>query len=261
MLYNHLSENAGRRIFACNYNQHIYTEHPDRVLHHHDLIYIREGDWRIVQDETEYAVTAGDVILLQGGHHHYGIAPCDSIVKTIFLEFAVCEEDALSEDPVNPDGYCFPVVVHCQNIPGIRNYLESAVASFWAQSAYSQRKTPYWLEMILCELSGAVERKDILTEQVMQTIKKTPGRFLSNQELAEMLHCSVRTLSSHFQKSTGESIHAWQLKLKCQMAEELMHREPQITLKEIAANYGFYDEYHFGKSYKKIMGHSPKHAR
>ena len=261
MLYNHLIENAGRHIIACNYNQHIYTEHPDRVLYHHDLIYIREGDWRIVQDETEYAVTAGDVILLQGGHHHYGVAPCESIVKTIFIEFSSCDGDCLLENTAVSDGYHFPVVVHCQNIPGIRNYLESAVASFWAQSTYAQRKTPFWLEMILCELSGAVERKDILTEQIMQTIKKTPGRFLSNQELAEMYHCSVRTLSSHFQKSTGESIHAWQLKLKCQMAEELMHREPQITLKEIATNYGFYDEYHFGKSYKKIMGRSPKHAR
>ncbi len=261
MLFNHLAGNAGRHITTCNYNQHIRSEHPDRVLDRHDLIYIREGEWRIVQDETEYAVSAGDVILLQGGHHHYGIAPCESIVKTIFLEFSVCDGDSLSEEQHGTDGYCFPVVVHCQNILAVRNYLESAVVSFWAENTYAHRKALFWLEMILCELSGAAQRKDMLTEQIMQTIKKTPGRFLSNQELAEMLHCSVRTLSSHFQKSTGESIHAWQLKLKCQMAEELMYREPQITLKELAANYGFYDEYHFGKSYKKIMGHSPKHAR
>ena len=32
----------------------------------------------------------------------------------------------------------------------------------------------------------------------------------------------------------------------------------EITLKEIAANYGFCDEYHFGKCYKKVFGHSPK---
>ena len=40
-----------------------------------------------------------------------------------------------------------------------------------------------------------------------------------------------------------------------------MRREPHTTLKELAANYGFYDEYHFGKCYKKVMGHSPKRTK
>ena len=108
---------------------------------------------------------------------------------------------------------------------------------------------------------AVIGNANAVSELIDDRDTKTPGRFLSNQELAEMHHCSVRTLSSHFQKSTGESIHAWQLKLKCQMAEELIRFDPSLTLKEIAATYGFYDEYHFGKCYKKVMGHSPKRAK
>jgi len=68
-------------------------------------------------------------------------------------------------------------------------------------------------------------------------------------------------LMTKFKEGTGETIHLWQMKLKCQMAQELMRNEPDVTLKEIAAIYGFYDEYHFGKCYKKTMGYSPKRGK
>ncbi len=45
------------------------------------------------------------------------------------------------------------------------------------------------------------------------------------------------------------------------MADELMQSEPTITLREIAATYGFCDEYHFGKCFKKMLGRSPKRSR
>lgn len=51
------------------------------------------------------------------------------------------------------------------------------------------------------------------------------------------------------------------MELKCRMADELMQHEPTLTLKEVAATYGFYDEYHFGKCFKKIMGRSPKRSK
>ena len=46
---------------------------------------------------------------------------------------------------------------------------------------------------------------------------------------------------------TGQSLHPWQPKAKCPMAHELMVYDPSLTLKEVAAAYGFYDENHFSK--------------
>lgn len=92
-------------------------------------------------------------------------------------------------------------------------------------------------------------------------IRKTPDRVLTNGELAAKCCCSVRTLSAKFKEATGESLHAWQVKIKCEMAAELMRTEPTLTLKEIASTYGFCDEYHFGKCYKKRFGCSPKRRK
>ena len=78
------------------------------------------------------------------------------------------------------------------------------------------------------------------------------------KEFAEKHHCSVRTISSKFKENTGYSLHLWQMQQKCRMADELMKYDSTLTLKELAATFGFYDEYHFSKSFKKIMGRSPK---
>jgi len=51
------------------------------------------------------------------------------------------------------------------------------------------------------------------------------------------------------------------IKTKMSDGRDLILQDPSITLKEIAATYGFYDEYHFSKSYKKIMGYPPKQTK
>ena len=72
MLYNLLNSEVRRSIETCNFNRHIGDTHPDRIMEWHDLIYIRSGSWSISQDGYNYALSAGDIILLQAGHHHYG---------------------------------------------------------------------------------------------------------------------------------------------------------------------------------------------
>ena len=40
--------------------------------------------------------------------------------------------------------------------------------------------------------------------------------------------------------------------------EVVMKTDASLTLKEVAVTFGFYDEYHFGKCFKKHFGYSPK---
>lgn len=265
MLYNFLENTAKREISSCNFNQHIKTAHPDRVIEEHDLIYIKEGCWHIAQDGTEYQLKPGDVILLQGGHHHYGTIPCESTVKTCFIHFGKHETDALSTNSEFTDGFwVFPIVSQCKNNPAVEHYFNRIIYSYWSDGEYARKKAAAYLDLLLCEISGikgSESKHYSIVEDIKLQFKKTPHRFIGNEELAQKYCCSVRTISSKFKASTGMSLHAWQMKLKCQMAEELIRYDPSVTLKEIAANYGFYDEYHFGKCFKKIMGHSPKNTK
>ena len=45
--------------------------------------------------------------------------------------------------------------------------------------------------------------------------------------------------------------------LKLRMAAQLMRAEPWSPLADIAHTFGFCDEYHFGKEFKRTYGVSP----
>lgn len=266
MQFNLLCSKVKRTIETCNYNRHISDTHPDRVMNHHDLIYIRSGSWSISQDGHDYEVTAGDIILLQRGHHHYGLAPSPGTVETCFVHFSGTPDDLLTdgEPSETPDHYCFPMIVHCADAPKVEQYFRSLIQAYWAEEPYLRCKAPAYLDLCLCEISNRWQRgaeSSPLVEAIQAEIRKTPGRFITNRELAEKYRYSERTLSAQFRRSTGCSLHAWQLRLKCQMADELLRSDPTLTLKEVAAVYGFYDEYHFGKCYKKQFGRSPKRGK
>lgn len=262
VLYNHLNSHEKRTIETCNFNQHIRSRHPNRIMKMHDLVFIREGNWQIFQDSIEYTVNAGDVILLQSGHHHYGITPCEPAVKTCYIHFSSDPGDFVTEE--QPEGigfYSFPIVVHCGKDSSVERYFERVIRAFWSDEPYENAKASACLDLLLCEISSMGRKSITIADEIKSLIRQTPHRFLSNEELAGQLGCSVRTISGKFRESTGVGIHAWQMELKCRMADELIQHEPTVTLKEVAATYGFYDEYHFGKCFKKVMGRSPKKGK
>lgn len=261
MLYNILDSTVKRTICTCNYNQHICTTHPDRIMEEHDLIYIREGNWEIYQDDLAYTVGPGDAILLHSGYHHYGNLPCNGVVKTFFVHFSSTEKDRVGQALEHTSAlYSFPIVVHCQDKPSIALCLSQLIHAYWSDDIYSRQMAAAYLDLCLCDLSRPAKsntKNASLVEDIEQQITMTPERFISNTEFATKYGYSVRTISSKFKQYTGQSLHAWQMKVKCQMAHELMTYDSSLTLKEVASAYGFYDEYHFSKCYKKIYGCPP----
>lgn len=259
----HLLDNTiKRRVTACNFNLHNHSAHPDRILKEHDLIYIREGSWSIYQDGIRYDLAPHDVILLHGCHHHYGVEPCTGIVKTLFIHFDCLDSDVLTDIPRKDSRqYCFPTVVHCRDNPMVENHFRQVIYSYWSEDLFSQSKASAYLDLLLCEIAReetAGNKKSSLVDEILVLMKSTPNHFFSVQELSEKFGFSSKTISSKFKKVTGDTVHSYQMKLKCRMANELMAYHPTLTLKELAQSFGFYDEYHFSKCYKNQYGHSPK---
>ncbi len=259
MLFNILDGSKKRIIETCNYNQHIQSRHADRIMHVHDLLYIKEGEWSIAQDGVTYDLTAGDIILLQGGHHHYGTAPCNGLVKTRFIHFKTHENDTLKETGEQSKGfYCFPTVLHCAGNPIFEKHFDRIISSFWSDDIYERAKATAYLDLLLCDMSAEGTKGNSIVDDIKAQINRSPHRFISNEELAKKYGWSVRTITAKFKAETGMGIHAWQIEQKCKIADELLRNEPTLTLKEVAATYGFCDEYHFGKCFKRVMGLSPK---
>ena len=254
-----------RRIVDCNYNQHYLEKHADRCIDFHDLIYVLEGEWEIYQDETPYLLHKGDLLLLSAGHHHYGLEPCTQRVKTIYVHFDASEHDECGDDFThNGNAFLLPTHLSVPADTQVPYLLKSLLTAYWEKSSYASEKASAYLSLLLCEItrisSGEalfVDKKE-LVNRMLRTIAANPNRFYSINELCELIHVSRKTLHNYFFQTTGMAPHAYQLKRKLNHAKRRLEKNPTQSLDEIVAYYGFCDEYHFSKQFKKEFGQSPK---
>lgn len=265
MLCYSLQAGVRREVLGCNHNLHVGERHPDRVMSLHDLIYIVSGEWEIWQDEVAYSIGSGDVLLLQAGHRHYGLKPCAGEVRTMFIHFSACESDAQTDSILaRPDRYSFPAISHVPQGSPIPKLFDRVITNYWQRDVYAPERAGDYLSLALCELSllgaGAHANADEgeLVRRLIQTMEMNPERFYSVDELSAMIHVSDRTLHNYFVRATGMSPRAYQIASKLDAARQTMQAEPKARLRELAARYGFCDEYHFSKLYRARFGRPPK---
>ena len=72
---------------------------------------------------------------------------------------------------------------------------------------------------------------------------------------------SARTLNNHFFKNYGKTFYAYQMETKLEMVRDFLIHQPDAKLHEAALNFGFYDEFHLSKAFKKQYGVSPSKFR
>ena len=100
-----------------------------------------------------------------------------------------------------------------------------------------------------------------VAQKIQSIIHEYPERFFGNQELADMMNVSVKTAESKFKAAFGKTIHQYMLDFKIQAAMSYFDRFDEISVKEVAYNLGFCDEYHFSKQFLKHTGTSPSNYK
>lgn len=269
----HLVDCVGKReVQACNFSLlEGGVLHPDRTMENtHDLLYILEGGWEVVEDDKSYSLCADDMLFLHAGHHHYGKTGCLPNTLSMFIHCSRSEADGtVSQNKVRgwDDAVLIDSVTHCQKNARVKKLFKDIIYHYYSNMPYIQIKLSALMIELFYELSttstqwseGQVE--DELVSEVIYKIRTAPQINYTMQELADETYVSTSTLIKHFKKVTGTTIYQYQLNTKLEMARLLLANEQQISLKEIAASYGFCDEFHFSKLFKKKYGLSPTQFR
>ena len=259
-----LDPNAEYRIVAAN--AHYYkTPAPersiDRVLPYHDFIYLLEGQWAITEGEMEYQLEKGDVLLLRAGMHHYTSKPCLAGTRTycIHIEQVPAQGDAPDEDAL------LPTRLHTDDA-NVRRYFESIVNAYWSEGVkYKEEKLSALTRILVLELLSMyhLQCEDTrgIADHAIDMIISAPHHCFSNSEVAAALFISSKTLNNAMNQKTGMPFHAYQINLKLEMIAKQLEMEPDLLLIELAHAYGFYDEFHMSKAFKKKYGISPQQYR
>jgi AraC-like DNA-binding protein len=101
---------------------------------------------------------------------------------------------------------------------------------------------------------------DNIIEQCIQLMKQRLDQQLTLADLSREMNLSASYLSALFKEKTRYSPIQLFTSLRMQKASQLL-KETQLTIKEIAGEMGYPDPYAFSRSFKLVMGVSPKKFR
>lgn len=261
-----------RKVTLCNHNfsrEGIF--HPDRIMEEYDLLFMQNGEWDIIEDETEYHLSPGSVLLLEPGKHHYSTEKCSPLMRNVYIHFAAEREDIDSAkigETLRNGASLLPIpkLIQTADHKEIHHTFERVIDTFWAtEGNLKELRCSLYLESLLLQLSELAQQSltktDILISEIIHRFHCEPEVFLSPQELAKNYNVSVRTISGRFKDRTGMSLHQYQLHLKLDMAYDLLPISPGRSLHDIALSLGFYDEFQFSKLFKRKFGISPSMRR
>jgi AraC-like DNA-binding protein len=226
--------------------------HPRRKMEEHDFIYVLEGEWKFGQKDEYYHMKKNSLLILPANEEHFGAEPCSAKTKTMYFHVKYIPED-------RDGGICLQSLFEdCGN--GIKKIFSSIVHSVLSGNA---RRASLYFELLLCELldhsdNGTDTR---ISVKIRNMIHDNPELFFANSELANAVNVSVKTAENKFKATYGVTIHQYALDFKIKEAMNYFEVFPDVSIKEVAYNLGFYDEYHFSRQFKRSTGLSPKSYR
>ena len=227
--------------------------HPRRKMQEYDFIYVLDGEWKIGQNEKVYSLKKDSLLILCANETHYGVTPCTEKTKTMYFHLSVSKKDSRETGDS-------PLAVEALLDASLNRRIKKVFFEIvTAKLSGDERRASVLFDLLLCELTSNVHRTEsgALGEKIKGIIQKSPERFFSNKELALACGVSVKTAESKFKALFGETIHQYILRFKIEQAVAYFKSFSEMSIKEIAYNLGFYDEYHFSKQFKRKTGISP----
>lgn len=266
---------AQRRIVEANYNTYVNPIlHPNRVMRQHDFLYILDGDWEITlengADSETYPIQKGDLVILPAQVHHYGTRLCSPNSRNMYLHVEAVPGDhaaEAAEDGTDEDFVVLPTVIHCSSPIEISRYFSEMIAVYWREAIHRPNRLSCLFDLLLCEISEQESAVAVNTQYcvfvngIARFLRSNPEIFYSVSDIARKFNVSEKTLNKRFKIVYHKTFYAWQMEQKLDMVYQALQNNAEITLRETAVNFGFYDEFHLSRAFKKKFGVAPKYVR
>ena len=247
-------------------NTHYYKRptaelYLDRILQYHDIVYLLKGQWLFAEGGRDYLLAKDDVLLLSAGRHHYTRLPCLPNTRTICIHVTM-EKGDLCDDK---DNLILPTLQNAGNSPAVKEYFSEIVSVYWSNHSHKKERMSALFNLLMLELSDIPNKGDHkahdLTNEIIQLINTMPHENFRVAEIAERFGVSEKTIQTKMQQGLGTTFSRYQMSRKLEMVARQIEIEPNIRLTDIASIFGFCDEFHMSRCFKKKYGISPAEHR
>lgn len=157
-------------------------------------------------------------------------------------------------------------LIHCQKEPKIRQYFHELISAYWGGDAQREDRLTLLFNLILCD-SLRCRRRLQAGRGVIPCWSRCGRKFIPTRRSfsAPEMAAGVLHLPPHPKQpvtaSCSQTFSAYQMDLKLEMVREFLAHQPDAKLHEAAVNFGFYDEFHLSKAFKKKYGYPPSKLR
>ncbi len=251
------------------------------VEHFHDfteLVFIIKGKGIQVIEQQEYAVSAGDVFVLQGHQKHYFKDAAG--IEIVNIMFALGGENGLLSPKIrNLEGYKALFILESQYRANHKfknrlhlNRTELAGMEFILNGMLLEqeikREAYQWVlsnrleELVIllsrsyCSLEGTEAQSLVRLGKVLDYLETYFTEPVRMEQLADISCMSVRNFQRIFKKAVGQTPSQYILQIRLQHARKLL-RESNDPITHIAQASGFADSTYFIRYFRKAFGSTP----
>ena len=248
--------------------------HLDRVLDLNVLMLVVEGTVYVTEDDTDYAVNAGELLFLKKGIRHYGKREIARGTKWYYAHFCLDEPES-GEVPFAPDagplGTDEPLrftEVLPKKLTGLKN---SHIEQRFAELAEYCRVGDEMKRMRINGMFGAfltdialskyTEKKDYtLSCQICSWLDEHCCEPFSAQRLEQEFFLSYKRMAAVFRQEQGRTMQQYHTERRMMRASYLL-RSTLVPIGEIAERIGFDDPLYFSRCFHAFSGVSPRDYR
>lgn len=220
------------------------------------IYFIHEGLGHVQNKHEKTDLIPGNIYLIPL-HTNYDYT-CNSHMNKFYLHFK-CElfpgNDIFSSEP------------SCMSLPFDVNLVEELIKK--AESC--ELSDIAWCKAILLEAiysfikpKAVSIREDVRItlkyQNIFNYLKSSSLAKVTLNQLAAQMSMSVSNLSKSFKLDTGKTLKEYIRKQILQTAKEILVLE-NLSIKQVAYQLGFTDEFYFSRLFKKETGLSPKDYR
>jgi AraC-like DNA-binding protein len=232
----------------------------------HDIFYMIDGRWQVTLEDEVINLEKGDICFLPAGLHHYGRQPCKAQTHTIYIHFAWNKQENKADNDRKNQGDRIVISSHIKSCAvSVSKYFHELAGIFHSNLPRKDLRCSAVLALILEELGDLCAHQGLRQDEVVQNmlafLAEHPHRFYSLDELAAKAALSVKALENRFKAATGHPVHQYQVNAKLDQIAGLVKSNSYTSLKTLASNFGFYDEFHLSAAFKKKFGVAPARYR
>lgn len=232
--------------------------HIDRTMSHFVLLFVREGALHIAEEEQDFAVGAGQSLLLWPGRRHWGTQDYDDKLQFYWLHFS------LTQSKEGETSLAIPQYVNV-NRPDFVTELFRRYLDDQDTERLQPLGAALYSWMILTEISDTRSSQDTgraasLAGRAYAYIRTHFHEKISASDVASSVGYNTQYLGRIFQRTYNQSLAEAIRRARIGHAKSLLlHTNHNVA--EIGRLSGFDDVTYFQRVFKQLEGMSPLRFR